>query len=295
MAEMKSEYCITIDFKKDSERPSRVFETMANLIKSFEELDKDLIKSIDSKIEPVVMLENVETGSIKAWLSSVLKGLPDDAVKDLNWKKVVGTYLVKAKYIIINKIDGRTDITDANIIEELRAELVDEAKKTDIKMLPNYTPIQLPKLIENIDRINKALEPLSNEDKASLTSQFGEANFNLNLNFTTDEIEDLITKERLESTSVMILKVKKPDYLGTSMWDFKHGSRVVPAKVLDNGWLNQFQSRQIDIRPGDSLRADVKTIVKYGFDMELIGTTYEIIRVLTIIQSRDDEQHEIDF
>jgi hypothetical protein len=48
-----------------------------------------------------------------------------------------------------------------------------------------------------------------------------EAEFNLTFNLALESIEDLIAKETLSSESEMLLKVKKPDYLGESIWDFK--------------------------------------------------------------------------
>jgi hypothetical protein len=72
MAEnLKADFCIEIDYKKDSENPSRVFEAMTALIKSFQSFDEDLIKSIDNKIEPVLLLEDIEIGSLKTWLANM--------------------------------------------------------------------------------------------------------------------------------------------------------------------------------------------------------------------------------
>ncbi len=42
---------------------------MAALIEFFQSLDETLIESIDSKIEPVLLLEAVKTSSINAWLN----------------------------------------------------------------------------------------------------------------------------------------------------------------------------------------------------------------------------------
>lgn len=291
----KADFCIVIDYKKDSENPSRVFEAMASLIKAFQDFDNDLIQTFDNQIETVLLLEDIEISSLKTWLANVLRGVPDEAVKDLNWKKAVGHYLVKAKHIVVKKLEGKTIITDAKVIEDIQFEIVEEAKKTDIKLLPNYTPLALPKLLENIDKINKSLEYLSSDDKAMMKSEFGNATFNLELSITPDELEDLVTREKVSNVSVMILKVKKPDYLGNTMWDFKHGSRSVPAKILHEDWLKDFQQRKIDIRPGDSIRAKVRTEVKYGYDFEVIGYTYEVLEVQEVLQEKGNSQVKLNF
>jgi len=91
----------------------------------------------------------------------------------------------------------------------------------------------------------------------------------------------------------MILKVKKPDYLGESKWDFRHGGRSFPAKIIHKVWLESFQNREIDIRPGDSIRTMVEMTDKYDFDGELIGTDYNILQVIEVIQINSPKQMDI--
>ena len=91
----------------------------------------------------------------------------------------------------------------------------------------------------------------------------------------------------------MILKVKKPDYLGESKWDFRHGGRSFPAKVIHREWLESFQNRDVDIRPGDSVRSKVEIINRYDFDGELISTDYNILQVIEVIQLSSPKQIEM--
>lgn len=284
------DFCITIDFDKRSPNPSRVFEAMSLLIKSFEQLDKDLVKHLDSKIDAVMLLEDVEKGSLKTFLASILKGLPDDAIKDGSVKKLVGHYLLKAKYIILNKLEGKATLTDATEIEAIEMELIKAANDTGVDQLPTYVPTSRKVIIHNIDSINKSLLPLSPDDRVSYESPFGDASFNLDLSIDYDSMEDLITNEVLVSESTMILKVKKPDYLGDSQWSFKHGQSTVSAKILDSTWLKNFQNRKIDVRPQDSLVCKVKTTVKYDEHFELIGTTYEITEIIKVNPRPEDGQ-----
>ena len=291
MAKLNSDFCITIDFNKKSENPSRVFQTMTELIHAFQTFDSNLIKGIDAKLEPTILLEDVETGSLKTWLSSVLKGIPDEAIKSGEWKQIIGHYLVKSKYIVLNTIEGRTDITDAKVIQEIQYELLEEARKTDIKMLPHYEPFPIPKLIRSIESINKSLAYLDKEDKAYFESKDNEkATFNLSLDFSPEKIEDLLTKESISNESTVILKIKKPDYLGSSMWEFRHNNKVMPAKILHESWLVQFQQRKVDIRPGDSIKAKINTIVKYGHDNNVLGIAYEIIEVIQVLPLNNPTQ-----
>lgn len=286
----EADFSIIIDFDKKSPNPSRVFESMSLLIKSFEQLDRDLVKHIDNKIEPVLILEDVEKGSLKTILANVLKGIPDEAIEDLDWKKMIGIYLVKAKYICLNKMEGKISLNDGSEIEAIEMELINAAKETGVDQLPSYIPTNKRVIIKNLETINRSLEPLSVKDRVYYKSEEGNATFNMDLSIDFDSMEDLITKEVIDSVTTMILKVKKPDYLGDSQWVFKHGNGNINAKILDGNWLDSFQNRNIDVRPQNSLVCRVKTIVKYDYNFEVLSTTYEIIEVVRINPRPNDTQ-----
>ncbi len=81
---------------------------------------------------------------------------------------------------------------------------------------------------------------------------------NLSIRWPIEDIEALAIARTIEQPSAeMILAVKKPDYLGTSKWDLRHGKRTIQAKIEDEDWLRRFQNRQEDVRPGDALRCNV--------------------------------------
>jgi len=286
----KADFSIIIDFDKGSINPGRVFESMAGLIMAFQDLDKDLIGSIDSRIDPILILEDIEKSSLKTWLAYTIRSIPDDAINDLDYKKIIGHYLVKCKYIILHRLEGKAELTDASEIEDIQFELVEEAKNTDLKKFPDYTPLSPQKIVKHISQISEALEPLSDKDIAKIGTPNGEASFNLSLKIDRATLEDLITAERIENKATMILKVKKPDYLGQSQWDFKHGTKTISSKILDSNWLSDFQERKHDVRPGDCLKARVKTTLKYGHDQSLIGTLYEVIKVIAVIRQIPGKQ-----
>lgn len=284
----KIDFSIVIDFDKNSSNPSRVFKTMSSLIESFEQLDKDLVKHIDNKIETVLMLEDVEKGSLKTILINSLKGIPDDDIENLDYKKIIGRYLVKAKYIILNKLEGKVTLTDATEIDSIEKELLEEAKNVGLTKIPTFAPTSKKILIKNIDNINKSVDGLSENDKVRYESNEGTTPFNLNLKIDVEAMEEMITEEQYVSETKMALKVKKPDYLGDSQWVFKHGNGTISAKISDTEWLGKFQNRKIDVRPQDSLVCIVKVTVKYDYQYEPISTSFEIIKVEKINRRNDD-------
>lgn len=289
-ASLRADFGIEVDFKKGSEAPSRVFRTISELIEAFDIFDRDLIQSIDVKIEPVMLLEDIESGSVKTWLTYFLKGIDDDALKNIDWKKAIGAYLVKAKYRIIKFLENKTQISNRAEIIELERDLLALAQETEIRYIPTYSPIPRAKLISNLETLSSAAHHLNEFDKLFYTSPEGKLPFNLSFNIVPDAIEDLLTKEIITSTMEMILKVKKPDYLGDSMWELKHEQKTIPVKILDINWLKRFQNRDVDIRPGDSIRSIVEIITKYDYENEVINARYTIKEVIEILPYSPSEQ-----
>ena len=282
-ASIDTHFCIAIDFKKDSEDPTRVFRAISELINNFHIFDNDILCSIDTNITPVVLLEDIESGSVKTWLRYKIESLDDEVLKSGDWKKIIGHYLVKSKYVLIKFLEDKTEITNRAQIEDLEDQLLNLAKNTDILRIPSYSPMPHDMLIKNIKNITDAASILHPEDKLSYITPDKAIPFNLTFKISPEAIEDLLTKETITSKIEMILKVKKPDYLGDSMWDFKHETKAIPAKIMDNQWLDDFQSRKFDIRPGDSIRATVEIMTKYSFDNEVISMHYKVLKVSGII------------
>ncbi|MFC1901725.1 hypothetical protein ACFLX3_02205 [Chloroflexota bacterium] len=290
----QADFCIEISYKKESENPSRVFRSLFELIDTFQEIDRNLVTSIDVNIEPVLLLEDIEVGSIKVWLSNKLKLIPDDSAYHMDWKPIVGQYLLRAKWAMINFLEGKTTISNANEIDPLGDEIHELAEKTEVRWLPDYTPLPHRQLLEGMQRISQSLSYLSSEDKAKyLIPNEPEKEFNLTFNIAPENIEDLLAKEILTAENEMILKVKKPDYLGDSMWDMRHGKSIIQVTVLDKEWLNKFQDRQIDIRPGDSIRAKVQIDNKYDFNGELISTHFNVSKILEVMHMPNHEQPDL--
>lgn len=108
-----------------------------------------------------------------------------------------------------------------------------------------------------------------------------------------ETIYGLLTAETLTSEAEMILRVKKPDYLGQSMWEFRHETRIIPAKILDAEWLARFHNREVVLRPRDSIRVKIQTAVYYDRYGEVVATHYAITQVLAVIAAPTWGQGEL--
>src|SRR5947209_16866369 len=105
-----------------------------------------------------------------------------------------------------------------------------------------------------MQEISLALANLDLTDSAELITTEGSAHFNLEFEIAPETIEQLTIRESIAHEQEMILKVKKPDFLGESRWEFVHET-AIEAKILDREWLDRFQQGLHLILPGDALRA----------------------------------------
>jgi len=93
----KPNFCIYLDFPPNAKNPQRIFQTAANYISALQEMDSLLVSPIESQIRTVLLLEEMEIGSLKIWLKQFIDAIDDDALKNLDWKPSVGKYLVRRK------------------------------------------------------------------------------------------------------------------------------------------------------------------------------------------------------
>ena len=68
----RADFGFKIDFVRNTEDPARVFRAFSGLIDFCQVTDKTLIKSLDIDIEPDLLLDNIEQGSISVWLKFFL-------------------------------------------------------------------------------------------------------------------------------------------------------------------------------------------------------------------------------
>lgn len=289
----ESDFAIEIDFEPETGfDPARVFRSMAKLIDVFQDLDRRLVASVDSAIVPVLMLEDIEAGSLRTWLRDQLSTVDDDVLKQGDWKKVMGTYLVKCRHIIIRWLDGKGQILSKADVEELERGLLSAAQETDVRQIPAYEPIPRRDLLESIQDMSTALSHLEDMDTASLITAQGEVAFNLEFRISTETIDELTVQESISHEEEMILKVKKPDFIGESKWEFIY-ERAIEAKIMDEDWLTRFQNGEEPIFPGDSIRAIVHVDVKYGYDREVVSKDYRITKVLKVLHREKPEQKQL--
>jgi len=277
-------FAITIDFVRGQGDPSRPFRTMVDLVEALARFDRDLMQSIDVTIEPVLFLEDVETGSIKSWFVTALRSSDDSALRSGDWKKILGDYAVKAKYALIKRLDGADSVTDPKLLEDLQAELLAEAEQTNVRGLPGYAPMSRTRLASHIADVTASLEYLDAGDSATFEGRDDQpVSFNPRLRIDDGELTELLAIRSLANDSELILKIKKPDLLGSSKWEFRYEGRTIEAKILDTVWLARFREDGAGVRPGAALRAMVRVEVAYDDQNESLPSDYTILKVLEVL------------
>lgn len=282
---------VRISFVKDKGSPSRVFLAATDMIQALEEMDRVLIKSISSEIKPMMMLEDIEVGSLKIILKNILSQVDDQALKDLDWKPLVGQYLVKGKYLILKWAD---DKDPSKSLPDLRKDIQKLASDTDVRRLPDYSSVDPTALMDAVSKVQSSKEKLIEGDAIFYNGDGSgdEYELDMDVHIEPDQILEIATKiTELTPPMSMILAVKKPDYLGTSKWDMRHGKRAISVRINDEEFLKAFQDRKLDVRPKDALKCMVQVEMKYGYDNELISETFVIVSVQEVLQ---DDNHQDD-
>ena len=275
---------LIIDFVRGEGAASRVLLAANDLVQMCERLDAELVKSVHTELEAEVVLDDIQSGSLKLILRNVLHGVPDEAIRDLDWRKAVGTYLLRAKYRVLTWAD---DPAAPQKLTEIRRAIQAAAAETDVRHLPDYAPPSPGALIRALEDLQGVKDRLLPNDRAVYRSGEGSHEIDPAVRFTSEEIEQLAVRETFtQAPSIMLLLVKRPDYLGKARWDLRHGKRPLQAEIADADWLKQFQSRRVDVRPGDALKCMVEVELLYGYDNELIAERFRVVQVLEVLRDR---------
>jgi hypothetical protein len=171
---------------------------------------------------------------------------------------------------------------------DLAKELRSIASETDVRHLPDYAPPSINELAASVGEIDNAKSLLIEGDSVSYVPVEGEpTDFDLAITWAPEELDEILIKEVVKFERMpMNLIVKKPDYLGESKWDLRHGRHPIAARIEDSSWLQKFQARRIDVRPGDALKCLVTVENHYGYDNELIREDVTVTRVDAVLENQ---------
>ncbi len=284
-----SDFGFAIDYRKHEGKAKRVFGATYRFIEACETCSLSLVGSLGLSIEPVIVLEDVETGSIKTWFKAKWEeGGLHEATKSGDFKQVVGTLLASGIQQMVDKIN---DPESPPKLFEIQSDLYELSKDANLENLDIRAPIPGEDLIEIVKKFESVKESLIPGDKAEfLLSEESRILFVQSFKVSIEKLEKEATRETSSHRDpAMILVVKKPDYLGNSQWLFRYGGKNIATTIEDKEWLNRFQAREEDVRPGDALKCEVRIEVAYSYSNNVIAQKYYIEKIERVIPKGNGE------
>ena len=279
---------IRFEYSK-TKKPKDIFNEYTLMLIALEKTETEMLKSISTSLQYRSSLESIETGSIvakiKSWIEDDEPNLGNEKLGNLDFKN----YLSDGIKTIVNNLSQDKNIT-ANTIDKISSDLNNLAEQYKITDAFSYAPIQKKNLIEISNLIREATSNLSNDENVYLLEENGSSiELPKKINIQVSE-KDINSKECIiENESEQILKIKKPDYIADSAWEFKIGRKVIKTKIEDTNWINQFLNKEIKLYPGDSLRCKVFTVEEYDKLGTLVTSKVSITKVLEIIEGNEKD------
>lgn len=273
---IEGEIALVIEYVPGESEAIAVLQGAMRLIESLDGIDHCLLSSINTSLEPVSILNDVQHSSLKILLARALKSIPDDCISNLDWRKWVGGLLVKGKYTLLKHIDS-----DAPEINKVLHELENEYKSPPT--LIGYSPPRLVDVQDALVRISRARAELGN-CPVTIQTEFGDV---VIPNTSVPEIDDELIKpsEYLTNKGREYLKVKSPDMLGNSQWTVVRGGRSIKVDMLHMAWLEHYHQGKISILPGDSLDCSFEETILYDGERNEIGRRLSVIEVFSVVRT----------
>jgi hypothetical protein len=274
---------LKLEFNKDTEDPSRLFRSFADLIDSIKELDITIAKTINTSVSSKIYLNDIEKGSLigKLWNHLIIN---DDNKLDDNIasEERINEFIDESRSKSLSFIEsGKSQVED---LKDLVKSIDQIANEKGFKDTFYYAEPSILDLAKNLNEINDAVNKLDDKEKFIVKNsndkieEISRGTEKINI----EDVERALTTEELKSETTVYYKIKRPDFLGDSQWEFKHGNKSLKVKILHEKWLEDFQKGKVIVVPGDSLKVKIRQNFKYNKNGYLISEKTEIIEVLEI-------------
>ena len=281
-------YSLRVDYEDRTENPGRIFRSMGSLIESFRFIDFMFAQSIDSDLEFRQFLESIEAGSLVTRIIESFTGSSQKNIGEELEPESVENYIDKGKQRIIRTMNENSTIADGKIINDLDEGLQKIAQDSGVGAHIQYQKIESLTLARNLESLSNSVKSLNEGENITYKKENNIISINKNCEVDLDKIQEDLVADIMETDTIRILKIKKPDFLGNSMWELKHGTQTIRAKITDGRWLKRFRDGEISTRPGDAIMGKIKESYKYDKSGNLVSSHHEIYEIIKVI-GRDDE------
>ncbi len=272
---VEGEIGLVIDYQPGKVLAVNVLQAAMGMIEALDKLDAVLLSSVDTALEPVSVLNDVQHSSLKMLLARALRNTPDELIGNLDWKKWVGGLLVKGKYKLLARLDA-----DAPEIQRVLVELEPEYKSPS--NLIGYKPPTVLDVRDALDGVSKARAALPGQ-VVKVQTELGDIDLPEVMSAATTEIHDLEPGETVVNRGIEFFKVKSPDMIGASQWVVLRNNRSTRVDMLHQGWLEAYHRREHAVLPGDSLKCHFEERIQYDAAGNEIERKLFIVEVLAVI------------
>lgn len=235
-----------------------------------------VIVTLNEKEIPLQLTVNaLEKGSFRIVISAIINFTPKLFTKIKDVKEVVEAFREvievknmlgekKPKEILENKIiseDNKEYITHNSLVLNIYG------NNNNINIIDDA----LTKFNDTIPK-NRNLKIVNKKGSFEINDKVKE---NLSKKFEFDDENTLEKKEIIEKR---ILMIKKPDLTMKSQWEFI-ADKVIKANILDEEFKEKVLKQEFSAYNKMELTVELKTIIKYNENYELVETHYEILKV----------------
>lgn len=272
---VEGEVALIVDYQPGKSVAVDVLQGAMQMIEALDRLDGVLLSSVDTSLVPVSILNDVQHSSLKMLLARALRGIPDEQISNLEWKKWAGNLLVKGKYKLLQHLDA-----DAPDIRRMLVELEPEYSSLPQGLI-GYTPPVVADVQSALDGVAKARATLPGQ-LVTIQTELGD----IVLPETAGTEEALILEEAQTSVTnsgVEFFKIKSVDMLGKSQWTVLRNQRLVKVDMLHQGWLDDYHMRRFVILPGDSLECRFEETITYDVDHNEVERSLAVIEVIRVV------------
>lgn len=272
---VEGEIGLVIDYQPGKVLAVDVLQAAMGMIQALDRLDATLLSSVDTSLEPVSVLNDVQHSSLKVLLARALRNAPDDAIGSLDWKKWVGGLLVKGKYKLLNALEG-----DAPEVQRVLADLEADYRAAPVGLL-GYSPPAVSDVMDALDSVGKARAALPG-NAVTVQTELGDVTIP-EASVPSAAEPDQEPGDVIVNGGIEYFKVKSPDMLGTAQWTVVRNGRTVRVDMLHQGWLEAYHRREHAVLPGDSLRCRFEERVTYDKQGNELSRSLAIIEVQAVI------------
>ncbi len=273
---VEGEIALVITYQPGKSEALGVLAGAMRLIESLDALDNCLLSSIDSSLQPVSILNDVQHSSLKVLLTRALRHVPDEHLASLDWKKWIGSLLVKGKHRLLQNVEA-----DAPELRRVLNSLEHEYRAAPGGLI-GYTPPTVANVREALDGVTLARATLPGQ-RVMVQTELGDIEL-LEATATMPGAIQEGPQQTLVNSGIEYFKIKSPDMLGAAQWTVLRGNRATRVTMLHQTWLDQYHARQHHILPGDSLKCRYEETVVYDAQGNELERSVAIVEVLEVIK-----------